>query len=132
MRNGTMVKVNPVETGWIWPFRRDFVNRDSDDARDVVSRKRSFEFRIALAHFHRTPDRPLDHRRCFPEFAVKRTGIFPAFKSRVISAGFLDSDAYKYSAVPSVGCPANGNSASTVKMRTFFPSELQSRHRAAK
>jgi hypothetical protein len=33
------------------PFRRDFVNRDSDDARDVVSRKRSSEFRIALAHF---------------------------------------------------------------------------------
>src|SRR6266550_6275424 len=33
------------------PFRRNFVNRDSDDARDVVSRKRSSEFRIALAHF---------------------------------------------------------------------------------
>src|SRR5258707_14557055 len=26
------------------PFRRNFVNRDSDDARDVVSRKRSSEF----------------------------------------------------------------------------------------
>src|SRR4030095_7294394 len=34
-----------------WPFRRDFVNRDSDNARDVVSRKRSSKFRIALAHF---------------------------------------------------------------------------------
>src|SRR6266480_7572788 len=37
--------------GLYWPFRRNLVNGDSNDASDFLSRKCSSEFGLALAHF---------------------------------------------------------------------------------
>ena len=59
-----------------------------------------------------------------PLFRSKCTGIGPAFKRSVTasasrSAGWLSRSQL---AVPSVGCPANGNSSLVVKMRTRTPS----------
>src|SRR5215831_18148022 len=56
-----------------------------------------------------------------PEASSKRTGTFPTFSSSVTSLVlFLFC---KANAVPSVGCPANGNSSCTVKILTGITRE---------
>jgi len=51
--------------------------------------------------------------------SLKRTGTGPTLRSSLISRAPLAP--CKTKAVPSVGCPAKGNSSSIVKMRTRTP-----------
>ena len=53
-----------------------------------------------------------------PALSSKRTGTLPTFSSRATSAAPVEPR--KAKAVPSVGCPANGNSSCTVKIRTLY------------
>ena len=55
-----------------------------------------------------------------PSRCSKRTGTLPTLRSSTISPA---RECWRrYQAVPSVGCPANGSSSLTVKIRTFTPS----------
>ena len=54
-----------------------------------------------------------------PSASSKRTGTLPTFRSSTTSRALLSPRSAN--AVPSVGCPANGNSSCTVKIRTLTP-----------